>query len=531
MNNLYPFRDALMLTPDLFRASWRDAQTAATKTLMYRQPSTDAKQVFGLVVREAYFDVIAITGAVLLHWFATKQQPSSLTSRIAILVLNREAMPDSGNTLLDPQTAAKSIFRLIFDLLIREALTFQFEDNKYSAVLDRLISVLNETATPRMIPGRIYGGFSLDGFQTLTPEFLAIMAANLPTTGDGGVSELFQRLLSDYPALQNARALRDFEDQFGRYSSALDGEPDERFTSTVKCFVENPDLPLLRNQLKGIFDSVVDAIIENRRRKIREAPLDEARVKTVRETVEKGLLAIMRPSGVFSPTSVGRTDRVLPARESTFGVMDRGSFTKPEMSAITFDELPRFFVQFADDFFRNILWFELKQRPKLVEAFEPEKGPASLLDRVQQVVGGKQLGDKLVLLVPYKTFGNAIYMTASGYPTAGLEGYGITHEADVESGAGCTYVGTLSGIRIYSWQMQDAAILFSGDILKTIRFGCVRNIDAVFDFELFDTGDPMKSLVRMWLAPEFDWEDREVVVFEFPKPIEDVGTDADNSVA
>ena len=50
-----------------------------------------------------------------------------------------------------------------------------------------------------MIPGRIYGGFALDGFQTLTPEFLAILAGNLTFDGDEGVSDLIQRLLDDHP--------------------------------------------------------------------------------------------------------------------------------------------------------------------------------------------------------------------------------------------------------------------------------------------------------------------------------------------
>jgi hypothetical protein len=73
-----------MLIPDLFHRSWVDAQAAAATTLAFQQPQT-VQSVFGIVLRETYYDVLAITGAVLLHWFATKLQPSPATAQMAIL--------------------------------------------------------------------------------------------------------------------------------------------------------------------------------------------------------------------------------------------------------------------------------------------------------------------------------------------------------------------------------------------------------------------------------------------------------------
>ncbi len=243
LQHLYPFRDALMLTPDLLRAEWPDAQAAAIRTLMYPYPQQPgAKPVFGIVLREAYYDGLAITAAVLLHWFATKRQPSSATAQTAMLVLRREMLADSGNTLLEPGAAAKSIFRLVFDLLVREALHSRSDEAKY---------------------------------------------------------------------------------------------------------------------------------------------------------------------------------------------------------------------------------------------------------------------------------GEAIYMTGSRFPTEGLESYGLTREAGANSGVGCTYVGTFGKIHIYSWQFSNAGILCSRTLLRSARFGRVHDLDAIFDFELYDSGDPTKSMVRMWLATEFEWEDRRVIEFGF----------------
>lgn len=515
LQNVYPFRDALILTPDLLRVPWADAEAAAVRSLIFPQPPLAAKTVFGIVLREAHLDAIAITGAVLMHWFATKQQPSPAAAQTAILTLRREPQPGSGSTLLDQTSTKKSIFRLVFDLLIREALHSPFEEANYSSYLDGLIRLLNEMATPRMIPGRIYGGFALDGFQTLTPEFLAILAGNLPTGGDGGIAELIQRLLSDHPKFQLDRTLRDFEFQFRRYATALDDGPDERFTVTVECFVDGPDFTALRATLKAIFDSVTSAIHEHRLERIRQAPIDKARLETVRDAVESALLANQRPMGGFPSILVDRTNRPVEVHETDWGVMDRGAFTQPEMTGVTFGDLPLIFVEMTENYLRNIGWHELNHRQKTVEEIDSRLGVAEFLDHVIKIAENPELGHELILFVPNELIGNAIYMTTSGFPTEGLEDYGLTREVDADGGTGCAYAGTLGNIHFYIWPFPDAAILCSRTLLRAVHFGCARNLDEIFDFEFYDSGDPTKSRVRIWLGAEFEWEDRAHVQFVF----------------
>ena len=260
MRDHHLFRDVLTLTPDLLREHWSVAQIAAIGTLIHPELHSHrpigAKQVLGIVLREAYYDLLAITGAVLLHWFATKQQPSSATAQAALLLLRRETIPDSGNTLLEPGALSKPVFQIVFDLLVRAALHSPFDETKYSADLEGLIQVLNDMATPRMVPGRIYGGFVLGGFQTLAPEFL-LSEQELPHDDNRGVVDLIQRLLTAHPEFQADKTVRDFEYQFKQYGAALAGHPDQRFAATVECFVTNPDLVTLRSRLKAIFDEIV----------------------------------------------------------------------------------------------------------------------------------------------------------------------------------------------------------------------------------------------------------------------------------
>jgi hypothetical protein len=132
--------------------------------------------------------------------------------------------------------------------------------------------------------------------------------------------------------------------------------------------------------------------------------------------------------------------------------MDRGSFTLPEMSGITFDELPHLFIEQARIFFHGVMRQELSRRPKAIERFDTQLGVAELLKRVQKIAREGELGEELILLVPDNRFGQPIYMTACGFGTEGLESYGLTREEGAESGMGCIYAGTLGKIHIYSWQ-------------------------------------------------------------------------------
>lgn len=73
---------------------------------------------------------------------------------------------------------------MLFDFAIRYALNPRFAEARYSATIDGLVRFLTELASPRMVSGRVYGGWGIDGFETLRPVLLGAMAANLPAQGE-----------------------------------------------------------------------------------------------------------------------------------------------------------------------------------------------------------------------------------------------------------------------------------------------------------------------------------------------------------
>jgi hypothetical protein len=53
----------------------------------------------------------------------------------------------------------KTTFCLLFDLAVRYALNPRFAEARYSGTIDGLVQYLTNLASPRMVSGRVYGGF------------------------------------------------------------------------------------------------------------------------------------------------------------------------------------------------------------------------------------------------------------------------------------------------------------------------------------------------------------------------------------
>ena len=167
------------------------------------------------------------------------------------------------------------------------------------------------------------------------------------------------------------------------------------------------------------------------------------------------------------------------------------------------------------------MWHALSQRDKAVEKFDVQLGVVAFLKRAGEIARDSDLGKELILMVPYTPFGEAVYTTAFGVTTEGLGDHGLTRVAGAESGVGCTYAGTMGNIHVYSWQFPDVAVLCSRALLVSARLARVHHLDTIVDFQLCDFGDPTKSTVRIWVAADFEWEDRLVIEFHLSNSAED----------
>ncbi|HUC51997.1 MAG TPA: hypothetical protein VMA30_21630 [Xanthobacteraceae bacterium] len=511
----YLFASSLFLTPDLFADEWQNIQAEVAKRMRFGHEQVSARQAAGMILWEVHCDVVCISGLVAVYWYATSQQPSETALRAARLTLGRQKLTSEGSDLTI--TTSKSIFRLLLDCAVRVSLAPRFAEGRHAASLDELARYLTNLASPRMVTGRIYSSFGIAGFDTLRSVLLAAMAANLPTRDDAGVRELIEGMRQD-PLFGDYKKVQNFLFAFKQMSQALlTAETDEVFTKASRALSEGLVTELAANRLRGILDGITSALEELTTERLRTAPLDEEKMEAVRRHVTNEILASGPNVACFANFSIERdTAGKIPTTQTDFGEISRGSFVRPEMSSINFEELPPLFSHVFRDYVRNLLWHGIFHRPKRLIPVGPSDDVSIFW--VAVISEAPNVGPEPIVLVPYDTYGEAIsaaLITGSG-EVAGIE---VKRADDIPSGGGPAYIGTIDGVHVYSWSVTDAAILCSRHLLRGIKYGTVHGETDIVDFWFLEGDDPEKSRVGIKCAQHFDWADHEVVQFDLSEAV------------
>jgi hypothetical protein len=226
------------------------------------------------------------------------------------------------------------------------------------------------------------------------------------------------------------------------------------------------DLAAATARLKTALVSVVTAFEELRKERLRSAPLDEDRMGLVRLRMSEAVMAYGPSLTCFRNYDIQRdTSGTIPAIETEFGVMDKGLFTLPEMSAASFDDVPSIFVEILRTHLSNLVWQDLYHRFKRVIPVDISAGTDPFWQRV--IAEAPSVGPEPMVLVPFAGIGEEIAMASTlGGGPAGLN---VNRDAAMPSGGGTGYMGTVEGIPVYSAQvLTQQAILCSGCLLRAI---------------------------------------------------------------
>ena len=508
----YLFSSTLILTPDLVTQEWTNVEAEVARRMRFHQEAAAPGPASGILLWEVYCDVICISGLVALYWYATNQQPSETAAQAAILTLRQQKRTSDGSDLT--VTTPKTTFRLLFDFAIRYALNPRFVQGRYSAAIDELVSFLTNLATPRMVSGRVYGGFGIDGFETLRPVLLAVMVANLPARGDDGVATVVEDLKND-PMFQDDAAVRNFIWTMQQMVQAVSGaQEDEVFKKAAQTFSKGLDLTTATDGLRQILTSVVFAFETLRKERLRAAPLDDELMEIVRHRITEGVLARGPDIACFGGYHIGRDPSgTIAAAETEFGVVSKGSFVRPDMAGVDFNELPKMFVQVSRDYLANLVWQGLFHRPKRIVTIDLSEGTSAFWHRV--IVEAPEVGPEPIVLVPFSVLGEEISSAAHRLMSHGLPYFEIIRAANVPSGGGTAYLGTIEGIHVYSTHMMEtSAILCSRRLLREISYGIVRGANDIVDFWLVESENPEASQVRLKFAQLIHWADYVFVEFD-----------------
>jgi hypothetical protein len=365
-----------------------------------------------------------------------------------------------------------------------------------------------------MVSGRIYGGFGIDGFETLRPMLLAAMAANLPTRGDDGVATLIEDLKSD-PIFYDDKAVRNFvwtTQQMVQTLSAV--RENDVFRKAAHAFSNEKDLTAETDRLREILANVVSAFEKLRKERLRAAPLDEERMELVRQRITESVLADGPGITCFGEYVIRRdASGAVATTETEFGVIDKGSFVVPEMSAVLFDDLPGSFVYVSRDYLASLVWRSLYHRPKRIVSMDVAEGTSAFWRHV--IDEAPKVGPEPIVLVPFSVFGEEISAAAHRFSGGGLTGFEITHMSDTPSGGGTAYMGTIEGIHVYTaGVMTNSAVLCSLRLLRGICYGTVHGRSDIVDFWFVESEDPTASRVRLKFAQVIEWSDHVFVEFD-----------------
>lgn len=504
------FSAPLLFTPDLVNQNWSVVQAYVASHVRFPQEHIESGPVSGIVLWELHADVVCICGLVALYWYATKQQPSETAATAAKSTLNRELRPSDGSTLT--QMEAKTTFRLLSDFAIRYALNPRFAEARYSSTLDGLVRHLTDLTSPRMVSGRVYGGFGINGVDTLRTVLLAAMAAHLPERGDDGFSEFIEEMKAD-PLFADDKTVRTFIWTIQQMAQHLDNVLDnDIYERAARAFNPDRDLSAVTVRLREIFTNVVASFEALRKERLRNAPLDEARMEAVRNHVTDAVLRHGPSIGCFVGYSIQRQPGEITPTETQFGVIDKGAFVNPPMSDLTFEELPPLFLEVGLDYLNNLIWHSLYHRPKRIVVEDVTHGTQSFWRHV--ITEASTVGSDPIVIVPFRRFGDAISAATIRVSNGELAGFEISHVANTPSGGGTGYVGTINGVDVYTARFMNAeALLCSRRLIRTIGYGVVHGDSDIFDFSFVDGEDLTKSQVRLKFAQTVQWSESEIVEF------------------
>ena len=306
-----------LLTPDLVSTNWEQVETRLAPYLAAPWPQPPGpRALFGAIMRAAVDDVINIVALVTLAWFVNEQQSTDIGGQTATLLLRRQVIEGEGSRFTVSSTPRQSPFRSLASLIVRAALGDQVVNVKYGAALDDLVRFLSGMTERRLVPGRVYSSWGSDGLDSMRPNLLAMLAAHLPAEGDDGLVAWICEIAANEDLFADCDTqLRRIALSIDAYVRALDDGLNERtFERGVRVFAPTADVAQARRRLRTIFAEATAAIHDERTKRLRERPIDPAKLTTLRDLLTNSL----SPDLYCSQVSMFASDRrKLPMSQSS----------------------------------------------------------------------------------------------------------------------------------------------------------------------------------------------------------------------
>lgn len=489
-----------MVLPDNLSPDWEKISGRLDKGMAnHLRGRADPALIFDAVVRHAFNDVLIVSAAVMLGWYASEPERMLIAGETARAILFRE---------LNDQGAAQrqrvyddTPFRAVFQCILRSE---SDRMDGYGGTIDGLVSFLNGMTEGQKVSGRIYSGFSWHDRGSLVLQLIAILLGTMPTNSFAHELKEIDDLAAD-PNLSTDGQLVAFADEFRRILGELGSPPViPVIERCVKILAPAPVMDRI-SSLQEFLQNGVDTIERRRTERVMAAPLDMARLQRLASECER--MANTLPDYVTLHWDTRVEFRRVQSAAETWGICqnDRGDLTDPLMSRYadhTFEEAVHRFGQVLAAKIHEAFWTHQRIRHAI--------GPRADFWRTAKRLASR-VGDRpTVFASPART--RLVDDWVAGRAAVPKWVGAVTFDRNKRADEGSGYVATLDGIDIFDAQIQDnQAVIYSGSCMETISYAPVDTGGNYVDVGFKQHAQSRSGEIQARVAMTIQWSQRPII--------------------
>jgi hypothetical protein len=139
--------------------------------------------------------------------------------------------------------------------------------------------------------GAVYSSWGWRGLDELRPQLLAMLVANLPAAGDGGVGGWVREFAGNEVLFADGDAsLRRIDSALKAYAQGLGEQLDQNlFERGIHALAPDADVAAARTRLQAILADAIAVIHEHRTQRLRALPIDREKWSALTEAVSNVL--------------------------------------------------------------------------------------------------------------------------------------------------------------------------------------------------------------------------------------------------
>jgi hypothetical protein len=294
--------------------------------------------------------------------------------------------------------------------------------------------------------------------------------------------------------------------EFRQNKTALEAQDREYLKCGVLALDKDLNVEERVNRLASIFGSAID-VIENRRlQRLRDRPVNHAKLNEIRRRVEEAILAGNGGIDVFRDFTVTRDRGDLEKRELHAPQVEKGYLTEPVMAQEPLN-LWDVVVRSVQSRAAGYVWRDFVQRPRRSVVTPDEASYRTVLfEEAKRLIAS---GQQPVLLV-HRGHEPAWIREWFGWGEQRPEGIDLVRKKGMGTNL---YAGTVNDIDVYRLELDPGkSLLFRADLLRRVKYGADnegRVVQVAFD------SDQKKGLVFRF-SQGTEWLDDNVLELVYP---------------